>query len=344
MANPIQPTAELLSARGADQDRWFEAADAATRHQFGDEVFVRAVVEVSNYCRENCTYCGMRRDNRTLKRFRADAEQLATLLIEHRPASVTDVNIQAGEDPVAVRQVVLPLLRTLTAETDLGLSVCLGTLTPELYEELQATGASIYIMKFELGDAAEYERFHAPGTQTERCRHIRLLAEAGWRVSSGFIAGLPAQTTASLLASLRLAAELPLSGCSVSPFIPGDETPLKDAALSDVETSLNCMAALRLMRPDWVIPSVSALNLAEPGMGYRRGLRAGANLTTINMTPDGLREDYLLYTRDRFIMSEEGILAAIAAEGRVPSTRGLAAYYREQDATVRAATAPAVQA
>jgi biotin synthase len=286
----------------------------------------------------------MRRDNRSLNRFRAQSDQLAELLLEHRPASVTDVNIQAGEDPVAVRQVVLPLLKTLSAETSLGLSVCVGTLSADLYRELFEAGASIYIMKFELGAPEEYERFHAPGSQTERLKHIRLLAESGWRVSSGFIAGLPGQTVDSLLTSLRVAGELPLSGCSVSPFIPGDETPLHEATMADVETALNCMAALRLMRPDWVIPSVSALNLAEPGLGYRRGLRAGANLATINLTPDGLRNDYLLYTRERFIMSEERILGAIAAENRVPSKRGLAAYYREQDAVVRAATEPAVQA
>jgi biotin synthase len=334
----------MLLARGAEQERWLQAAEEVALDQFGNEVFVRAVVEVSNFCRENCSYCGMRRDNRSLNRFRAQSDQLAELLLEHRPASVTDVNIQAGEDPVAVRQVVLPLLKTLSAETSLGLSVCVGTLSADLYRELFEAGASIYIMKFELGAPEEYERFHAPGSQTERLKHIRLLAESGWRVSSGFIAGLPGQTVDSLLTSLRVAGELPLSGCSVSPFIPGDETPLHEATMADVETALNCMAALRLMRPDWVIPSVSALNLAEPGLGYRRGLRAGANLATINLTPDGLRNDYLLYTRERFIMSEERILGAIAAENRVPSKRGLAAYYREQDAVVRAATEPAVQA
>ncbi|HAV62304.1 MAG TPA: radical SAM protein [Verrucomicrobiales bacterium] len=327
----------MLCARDAEQEQWLAAAEEATLRQFGNEVFVRAVVEVSNYCRENCTYCGMRRENRTLSRFRAEADQLAELLLEHRPGSVTDINIQAGEDPVAVRRVVLPLLRTLKAETNLGLSVCVGTLTHDLYQELQEAGASIYIMKFEIGSESEYARFQAPGNQAERLRHIRLLAEDGWRVSSGFIAGLPGQDVESLLANLRLASELPLSGCSVSPFIPGDETPLGTAPIADIESVINCMVALRLMRPDWVIPSVSALNLAEPGMGYRRGLRAGANLVTINMTPDGLRDDYLLYKRDRFIMSEERILSAIAVENRVPSPRGLAAYYREQDALVRAA-------
>src|SRR5204863_6193487 len=114
---------------------------------------------------------------------------------------------------------------------------------------------------------------------------------------------------------------------SVSPFIPGDETPLSAAPISDINMTLNCMAALRLMRPDWVIPSISALNLAEPGNGYRRGLRTGANLATINLTPSEFRGDYLLYKRDRFIMTEERILTVIAAEGLTPSEQSLADFY-----------------
>jgi biotin synthase len=269
----------------------------------------------------------MRRDNRTLTRYRARHEQLAELLLDHRPPSVTDVNIQAGEDPVAVREVVLPLIRTLQRETTLGISVCLGTLTPELYDELRSAGAGIYIIKFEVSDAASYARLEAPGTLEERLEHIRHLAEAGWKVSSGFIGGLPGQSTRDLVNNLRFVDELPLRGCSVSPFVPGEDTPLGGCPPTDANWTLNTMAALRLMRPDWVIPAVSALNLATDD-GYRRGLAAGANLTTINLTPEGLREDYIIYKRERFIMTEGRVLDAIAAEGLKPSPRSLAEYYR----------------
>jgi biotin synthase len=323
------PTAADLEAEESVQVDLHSRAVEATRAQFGHEVFVRAVVEVSNFCRENCAYCGMRRDHRELKRFRARQEQLAELLLHHRPASVTDINIQAGEDPVAVREIVLPLIQALRRETSLGISVCLGTLTPELYAELQAAGASIYIIKFEIGSAAQYEHFQAPGTFAERLRHIRLLAESGWKVSSGFIAGLPGQTTAQLLENFAVARSLPLSGCSVSPFIPGSETPLAGAPPAKSHWTLNAIAALRLMRPDWVIPAVSALNLMEPD-GYRHGLRAGANLVTINLTPDEMRGDYVIYKRDRFIMTEERVLNAIAAEGLTPAAIGLAEYYRNR--------------
>jgi biotin synthase len=321
------PAESELGLSGAAQAAFHERAAAVTRAGFGRQVFVRAVVEVSNFCRENCGYCGMRRDNRTLARYRAEAGQIAELLVEHRPASVTDVNLQAGEDPVAVREVVLPLIEILRRETSLGISVCLGTLSPELYTELQAAGAGIYIMKFETGDAAQYQNLEAPGTLAERLRHIRLLAENKWIVSSGFIAGLPGQTPRDLLKNLELARLLPLGGCSVSPFIPGEDTPLAKASATNADWTFNCVSALRLMRPDWVIPAVSAFNLAAQD-GYRRGLRAGANLVTINLTPTDQRGDYVIYKRDRFIMTEERVLAAIAAENLAPSKSGLAEFYR----------------
>ena len=189
-------------------------------------------------------------------------------------------------------------------------------------------------MKFEIADAAQYEQLEAPGNLAERLRHIRHLAENGWNVSSGFIAGLPGQTPGDLLKNLELARTLPLHGCSVSPFIPGEETPLAKNPTADADWTFNCVAALRLMRPDWVIPAVSAFNLAAQD-GYRRGLRAGANLVTINLTPTDVRGDYVIYKRDRFIMTEERVLNAISAEGLAPSAQGLAEFYRSKPANGR---------
>jgi len=240
---------------------------------------------------------------------------------------MTDVNIQTGEDPVAVRELVVPLVRTIRKHSPLGVSVCLGSLSEPLYDELKAAGATIYIIKFEMADELRYAELAAPGNLAERLSHIRLLARKGWKVSSGFIAGLPGQSRDELFANFKLARELPLVGCSVSPFVPGEATPMVNDLPGDIELTLNCMAMLRLMRPDWVIPAVSALNLAEPGAGYRRGLRTGANLVTMNLTPSEIRADYLLYKRDRFIMTEEKILSAIADEGLAPSKQSLSDFY-----------------
>ena len=318
-----------LTIQGSAQSALHEQAAAMTRGSFGSDVFVRAVVEISNFCREDCSYCGMRRSNKVLNRYRAQVDQLAESIVHHRPQSVTDINIQAGEDPVAAREVALPLIKILKERTRRGVSLCLGTLSAELYLELQAAGASLYIMKFECADPAHYRELRAPGTLSERIAHIRLLSETGWMVSSGFIAGLPGQTPEKLQENLELAESLPLQGCSVSPFIPGELTPLSNSTPANIDWTLNCMAALRLRQAGWVIPAVSALNLADAS-GYRRGLRAGANLVTINITPEPLRQDYVIYKRDRFIMSEAHVLGAIEEEGLSPSKQGLADFYRNK--------------
>ena len=322
------PAESDVHAEGRPQSELHAAAVAVARERFGNEVFLRGVVEVSNICRENCHYCGMRRDNRQLDRYRSRFEALAELLVHHRPAAITDINIQSGEDPVAARDLVLQLVRTLRRETNLGVSVCLGTLAPSITRELQEAGATMYIIKFEVSDPVLYRSLEAPGTLEERDGHIRWLQAEGWHVSSGFIAGLPGESSRAALQNLEFAAQLPLIGCSVSPFVPGDETPLSSSPAANLDLTLNCMASLRLMRPDWIIPAVSALNIAGPEGGYRRGLRTGANLCTINLTPESVRSDYLLYKRDRFIMNEARILEALEAEGLRPSTTSLAEHFR----------------
>jgi len=329
VSSTYRPALSDLVAQGADQAALHEQAAALTRQVFGRRVFVRAVVEVSNFCRENCHYCGMRRDNRALTRFRSTPDQLAEWILSRCPPSVRDLNIQGGEDPVAVREVVLPLLRLLRRETDLGLGVCCGTLNKTLYQELREAGARFYVLKFETSHRPLYSALQAPGTLAERLQHIRLLAAGGWRVSSGFIAGLPRQTPANLLGDLDTARRLPLAGCSVSPFIPGESTPLSEDSAGDLSLTLNCMAMLRLMRPEWLIPAVSALCLNGSTDGYRRGLGAGANVVTVNLTPPTERDRYLLYKNHRVIMTGERVLHEIERAKLAPAKESLLDYLAE---------------
>ncbi|MBV9464321.1 MAG: radical SAM protein, partial [Verrucomicrobiae bacterium] len=276
------------------------AAGALRDRVFGRKVFIRGVLEVSNFCRQNCHYCGMRRDNRSLERYRMELDSLREIVFSHRPECVTDINLQAGEDPIAVRQIVLPLIREIREKTDLGVSVCLGTLSPAVYRELREAGAFYYIIKLETGDAAHYAQVQAPGCLEDRLEAIRHLAASGWSVSSGFIVGLPGQTAEHITGSLELIRELPLAGCSVSPFIPGEETPLRGSPCGDLELTLNCLAWMRLAGPDRVIPAVSAMSYVGEN-GYARALQAGANLATINLTPSDLRQNYLIYKKNRLI-------------------------------------------
>lgn len=316
----------LNDVDGAQQA--FHARAAETRDAvFGRRVFVRGVMEVSNHCRQNCHYCAMRRDNHDLTRYRLAADKLADLIIHHRPTSITDLDIQAGEDPVAVREVVLPLVRKLRRYTDLGITLCLGTLTPREYDELREAGGDYYVLKIETGDAQHYRFIEAPGTLARRIDAIRYLASTGWKVSSGLIVGLPGQVDEQLAKSLQLLTTLPLAGSSVSPFVAGEQTPFSDASNGCIEQTLNCLAWLRLAAPQWLIPAVSAMKLVSAN-GYVRAFQAGANLATINFTPRNIRADYPIYKRDRIIMDEERVLSAIEQAGCHPSSISIAEHLR----------------
>jgi biotin synthase len=302
---------------------------------FGRKVFVRGVLEVSNFCRENCRYCGMRRDNRSLQRYRLSLESLRTLIQGGIPEMITDLNIQTGEDPVGIREIVLPLIEFLRKETRLGISVCLGTLDPKIYGELRQAGASYYIIKIETGNRDLYRAIHAPGAFEERLEAIHHLAATGWAVSSGFIMGLPGQTRAHIEETLELLGELPLAGASVSPFIAGEQTPFAENPVGNLEATIDCIARMRLRNPSYIIPAVSALNLVGRD-GYVSALKAGANLATINLTPSSNRSDYLLYKRDRFIMHEDRVRKAIEKADCTVSTRSIAqtwAHFQNGKAT-----------
>ena len=319
-------TARAVS-NGQTRPSLHEQARAVRDEVFGRRVFVRGVVEVSSHCRENCRYCAMRRDNRALTRYRLAADELAELIIHHRPAAITDIDIQAGEDPVAVREVVLPLVRELRRRTDLGITLCLGTLSPREYDQLREAGGDYYVMKIETGHSAHYDFIGAPGTLAERVAAIYYLAASGWKVSSGLIVGLPGQTPAQVEETLNLLTLLPLAGCSVSPFVAGGQTPFGDAPNGHIEQTLNCVAWMRLRAPHWLIPAVSAMRLVSEN-GYVRAFNAGANLATINLTPRAVRADYPIYKRDRVIMNEERVLAAIQAAGCELSPVGIADHSR----------------
>jgi biotin synthase len=313
---------------GEAQQTVHARAAAARDAVFGRRVFVRGVVEISNYCRQNCRYCAMRRDNHLLARYRLAADELADLIIHHRPAVITDIDIQAGEDPVAVREVALPLVRELARRTDLGITLCLGTLSPRLYDELRDAGAQYYILKIETGNVNHYRLLEAPGTLAERIAAIRYLARTGWKVSSGLIVGLPGQTEEHILQSLQLLTELPLAGCSVSPFVAGEQTPFAGQPDSSIDLTLNCVAWMRLAVPHWIIPAVSAMKLVSPD-GYARALQAGANLATINLTPPNVRADYPIYKRARVIMDEERVISAIEQAGCQPSRVSIVEHLRQ---------------
>lgn len=295
-----QQLLSLLTSTGDVQQELFKQA-RAIRHQYlGDEIKLRGVIEISNICQKNCDYCAMRRSNSSLKRFRLDVETIMAAARSITEVGITTIFLQAGQDPRCdpILEEVIPAITN-----DLGAEVLLnvGERSKEIYERFAQLGAKSFILKYETSDAAVYEYIvHEPLDKRIQC--MKWIRDAGMKIGTGNIIGLPHQSIESLVSDIRLAFKFKPDFASTSPFIPNKGTPLQDQPFGDINLTLNTMAILRIGLKDALIPTVSALEYIRTG-GQLMGLNAGANVMTINFTPKLYRQYYNIYTKDRFIVT-----------------------------------------
>jgi biotin synthase len=309
----------LLGLRGREQESLFAASRRQRASVFGRRVVVRGVVEVTNLCRVNCSFCPMRRDNsRQNQLFRLDVDELVAVAERIRANGINVVFFQGGEIPQTtelVAQAIPRIRQAFNGHVEILLN--LGNKSRAEYEYLREQGATSYILKHETSDRELNERMrHA--SFDERLRCLTDLLELGYRVGTGMIVGLPGQTLESVARDILLAKELGVHMCSASPFIPAPNTPLEHAPHGSVEVTLNALAVMRVLSPTWLIPSVSALERSQQ-QGQLRGLDAGANVVTINFSSQGNLQRYLIYGKDRFVVEADYARALIAGAGLLPA-------------------------
>jgi len=309
---------EMLRLRGRDQEQLFASARAARQAALGDEVVVRGVTEITNQCRVNCAFCPMRRDNgRQNSGYRLTSDELVEAAARVRAHGIDVVFFQGGEIPQTTRTVgeALPRIRELYGGA-VEILLNLGNKSREEYAYLREQGATSYILKFETGDRDLNLRMRHE-TLESRLACLRDLLDLGYRVGTGAIVGLPGQDLASVARDVVLARELGVHMCSVSPFVPAPDTPLADHPPGDLEVTLNAIAAIRLLEPRWLVPSVSALEKTHQG-GQHRGFAAGANVLTVNFTADLHRGRYLIYGKERFVVHHDYAHRLVSATGLRP--------------------------
>jgi len=309
---------DMLQLRGTDQEQLFEAARDQRRAVFGDEVVVRGVTEIANGCRVNCQFCPMRRDNtRHNDGFRMTPDDLVDAARTVHANDIDVVFFQGGEIPQTTRVVgeALPRIRELY-DGNVEILLNLGNKPHDEYAYLRDQGATSYILKHETSDPRlnEEMRFESLESRLDRMRD---LLDLGYWVGTGAIIGLPGQTLASIARDILLARDIGAHMCSVSPFVPAPDTPLANHPPGDLDVAVNAIAASRLVRPDWLIPSVSALAKTREG-GQFRGFTAGANVMTVNFTPNEQRDRYLIYGKDRFVVRRDYATDLIASTGLRP--------------------------
>lgn len=303
----------LLQAEGELQQELFHLARESRRQQGDAEgVMLRGVIEVSNYCQRSCDYCAMRPNNKRLSRYRLSAATILETAAHIKEAGIATVFLQSGQDPKCdpILEEIIPIIKS-----DLGQKVLLniGEKPREIYQRFAQLGADSFILKFETSDHALYAKV-AHGSLARRLRCVRWLKELGFKVGTGNIIGLPGQTLETLVDDILLALEIQPDFVSSSPFIPNQNTPFEEVPHGSLPLTLNSMAIFRILFPTALIPSVSALEKIQQG-GQLMGLNAGANVLTINFTPEESRKKYAIYSQQRFVVSLEHALATIERAG-----------------------------
>lgn len=309
---------------GADDPGLFSAADALTRQNFGDEVYLRGVIEFSNHCRNNCRYCGLRLANRAVARYRMDVPAILSCVALARELSLGTVVVQSGDDFSYSREMIGQVITEAKAASDVAVTLSLGDRPLEDFDYWRGCGADRYLLKVETFDAALYARCRPGLRLADRLARVEALRRAGFEVGSGIITDLPGMTLDILANDLLCLSELDLDMLAAGPFVPCPGTPYGDAPPGSILTALRAMAILRLLNPTANIPSTSALNALRDG-SREQGLTLGANVIMPSLTPETVSRDYAIYPGKNAFRADararvEAARQAIRRIGRVPST------------------------
>ena len=277
------PTAELL----------FAAADRVRERYIGPQVELRGLIEFSNICKQNCLYCGLRRDNREVERYRLDEATILELGRSAAELGYKTLVLQSGEDEFFTSDrlgVVLTELKKL----GVALTLSIGEKTREEYAALRRAGADRYLLRIETTDKELYEKLDPGMSWDNRVRCLHDLKDLGFEVGTGSMVGLPDQSLESLAQDLLFFKELDVDMVGIGPFIPNPDTPLADAAGGTFDLACRMMALTRLLLPDANIPATTAMETLQPN-GRMLALERGANVVMPNVTDTDYRKLYLLY-------------------------------------------------
>lgn len=273
-----------------------EKAIAVRKEIYGTDVFVRGLIEFTNYCKNDCLYCGIRRSNQSADRYRLTPEEIFSCCREGYRLGFRTFVLQGGEDPYFTDERLVPLVRHIrTSFPDCAITLSLGERTRESYQALFSAGADRYLLRHETADPAHYAKLHPAALSWQhRMDCLQELKSIGYQTGCGFMVGSPYQTSHDLAEDLLFVQEFQPAMCGIGPFIPHKDTPFADRPAGTLEMTLFLLSLLRLIKPDLLLPSTTALGTIHP-LGREYGIEAGANVVMPNLSPAGVRDKYLLY-------------------------------------------------
>ncbi len=263
---------------------------------YGNRVFIRGLLEISNYCKNDCYYCGLRRGNRNCARYRLTPDEIFACARRGYDLGFRTFVLQSGEDAALTDALLCDLVSRLKAEfPDCAVTLSLGERSDESYRALKDAGADRYLLRHETADPAHYAQLHPREMSFDnRMRCLRTLRALGYQVGCGFMVGSPGQTARQLAADLQFVERFQPEMCGIGPFLPQHDTPFGDRPAGSAALTCYLLSILRLICPGLLLPATTALGTAAPD-GRERGILAGANVVMPNLSPPAAREKYTLY-------------------------------------------------
>lgn len=270
-------------------------ADDVRKQVHGDTVHLRAIIEFSNYCKCNCLFCGIRRENRKLPRYRMKEEEIVKVATEAVKEDFKTIVLQSGEEPFWNAERLSKVVREIK-KLNVAVTLSVGELSYDEYAVLREAGADRYLLKFETSDEKLFRRLKPDTTLDRRIQCLRWLKKLGYETGSGIIVGLPGQSIESLAEDIALMKELELDMIGIGPFIPHPETPLSQNSPGNPILTLKVIAVTRLLLPFANIPATTALGTLSPSLRLK-AFSCGANVVMPDITPLKYAKLYSIYPR-----------------------------------------------
>ena len=273
------------------------AADMAQKaNVYGNKIYIRGLIEISNICKNDCLYCGIRASNKNCDRYRLSKAEILECCDEGYALGFRTFVLQGGEDMHFSDEVMCDIVKSIKSRyPDCAVTLSLGERSFESYKALKDAGADRYLLRHETADCEHYKKLHPDNLSLDtRMECLNNLKTLGYQVGCGFMVGSPYQTPKTLAKDLKFIETFKPDMCGIGPFLPHSDTPFKDFGGGDTELTLFLLSVIRIMRPNILLPATTALGTADKN-GRERGVLAGANVVMPNLSPLSKREKYMLY-------------------------------------------------
>ena len=297
---------KLLSQRTEEDELYArERAKQVCEGIYGKDVYLRGLIEISSYCKNDCLYCGLRRSNRDCERYRLTKEEILECCREGYDLGFRTFVMQGGEDMWFTDERLTDIVSSVRrAYPDAAITLSVGEKSRETYQKYFNAGANRYLLRHETADAGHYSILHPENMSLDtRKKCLADLKETGFQVGAGIMVGSPGQTWETVASDMEFMHGLQPHMIGIGPFLPHHSTPFRDKPSGRLNDTLFIVALTRLMLPQALIPSTTALATLHPD-GRDMGLLSGANVIMPNLSPEGVRRKYMLYDNKRAFGSE----------------------------------------